>query len=73
MRGWLYGIPTLLFVAAVALSWPFDHSGRAWLDGSVFAMLFVLGVIGARLRWNPTQWAMPFATMVSLIILAAMT
>jgi len=73
MRAWLYAIPTLLFIAAIATSWPFDHSGRPWLDGGVFGILFVLGVVGARLRWSPTQWAMPFATMVSLIILAAMT
>jgi hypothetical protein len=73
MRPWLYAVPALLFIAAVAAAWPFDHSGRAWIDGSVFAVLFVLGVIGARLRWNPTRWAMPFATMISLIVLAAMT
>jgi hypothetical protein len=73
MRGWLYAIPALLFIAALAVAWPFDHSGRAGLDGGIFAVLFVLGVIGTRLRWNPTQWAMPFTTMVSLIILAAMT
>jgi hypothetical protein len=73
MRRWLYAIPALLFVMALAVAWPFDHSGHARLDGTVFAILFVLGVIGARLRFKPTQWAMPFATMVSLIVLAAMT
>lgn len=73
MRVWLYAIPVLLFVAAVAIAWAFDHSGRAWLDAGVFALLFVFGMTGARLQWRITPWAMPFVTLVSLIILAAMT
>lgn len=73
MRVWIYAIPVLLFAAAVAVAWQFDHSGRAWLDGGVFAALFAFGIIGARLQWRLTPWAMPFVTMVSLIVLAAMT
>jgi hypothetical protein len=73
MRVWVYAIPVLLFVAAVAIAWLFDRSGRAWLDAGVFAVWFVFGIIGARLRWSITSWAMPFLTLVSLIILAAMT
>ncbi len=73
MRPWLYAIPAVLFMASLAAAWPFDHSGRAGLDGGIFAILFVLGVIGARLHWSVTPWAMPFTTMLALIILAAMT
>jgi hypothetical protein len=43
------------------------------VDGGVFTLLFVLGVVGARLRWSVTPWVIPFLTLVSLIILAAMT
>jgi len=73
MRLAAYGIPVLLFAAALAGAWPFDRSGRATLDAGVFSLLFVAGVIGARLRLATTTWLMPFAVLISLIILAAMT
>ena len=72
MRYPAYGIPALLFLAALACAWPFDRSGRALADASIFGALFVSGVIGARLRWQPTTWLVPFVALVALIILAAM-
>ncbi len=75
MRLAAYGIPVALFALATACAcaWPFDRSGRAVLDAGVFSVLFLLGVAGARLRWRPVSWLMPFATLISLIVLAAMT
>jgi hypothetical protein len=73
MRIATYGIPMLMFIAALASAWPFDRSGRAALDAGIFSLLFVAGVVGARLKWAATTWLMPFTVLVLLIILAAMT
>jgi len=73
MRLAAYAIPVALFTLAIACAWSFDRSGRAGLDAGVFAVLFVLGVAGARLGWRAVSWLMPFSTMIGLIILAAMT
>jgi Family of unknown function (DUF6136) len=73
MRLAAYGIPTMFFVAALAGAWGFDRSGTAGRDALVFSLLYLSGVIGARLGWKPTTWLVPFTSMISLIILAAMT
>jgi len=73
MRVALYGVPIALYALALGIGWTFDRSGRAWLDALVPGVLFVLGVIGARLAWRPTTWLMPFASTIAVIVLAAMT
>jgi hypothetical protein len=73
MRFWIYFIPTALFCAALLLGWAFDHGGRAALEAGIFSALYVLGVAGARKDLQVTRWFMPFATLVAVIILGAMT
>ena len=73
MRFTVYAVPVGIYAASLAIAWRFDRSGRAWLDATVFGVLFVLGVLGARLGWRPVSWLMPFASAIGLIILAAMT
>jgi Family of unknown function (DUF6136) len=73
MRLAAYGVPTALFIAILSCAWRFDHSGTAGRDALAFTVLYLFGVIGARLGWRITTWAMPFAVMIALIILSAMT
>jgi hypothetical protein len=73
MRLATYGIPVAIFAAALALAWIFDGSQQRGVEALLFSALFLLGVTGARLKWHPTSWVMPFLTLVALIILGAMT
>jgi len=73
MRVTAYGIPVALFAASLAIASAFDRSARPQIDALVFAVLFILGVIGARLGWRATSWMLPFLTMIALVILGAMT
>lgn len=73
MRLAAYGIPTTLFVATLCSAWRFDRSGSAARDALAFSVLYVFGVIGSRLGWRVTTWAMPFTITIVLIILSAMT
>lgn len=73
MRLAAYGIPAAIFAATLALAWIFDGSQQRVIEALVFSGLFLLGVAGSRLKWNMTSWAMPFLTLVTLIILGAMT
>jgi len=72
MRFAAYAIPCALFVIALSIAAPFDRSGTALRDASVFSLLFVAGVAGARLGIPAIRWAMPLACMIALIILSAM-
>jgi hypothetical protein len=72
MRFTTYAVPVGLYALAMAIAWRFDHSERPGIDLLVFSALFVLGITGARLGWRPTTWLMPFASMIALIVLAAM-
>lgn len=73
MRPFAYVVPTLLFCAALWLGWVFDRSGRAGIDAGIFSALYVLGVVGSRLGLRITAWFIPFAVMIAVIILGAMT
>jgi hypothetical protein len=73
MRLSIYLIPTGFFVLALGLARLFDRSGTAARDALVFSLLFLFGVLGARLGWKIIKWLMPFSCMIALIILAAMT
>ena len=73
MRLAVYGIPAALFASALAIASAFDRSARPHVDALIFAVLFILGVIGARLGWHPTSWLMPVLTLITLVILGAMT
>jgi len=73
MRGCAYGIPAVLFAAALLAAAPFDRSGTALRDAGVFTAIFVPGVVGARAGLTPANWFIPLASMVALIILSAMT
>ena len=72
MRIAAYAIPTALFAVALAIAWPFDRSGTALRDASMFSALFVAGVIGARLGIPAIRWIMPLCCMIALIIMSAM-
>ncbi len=73
MRFSSYGVPTLLFCSALWLGWVFDRSGRAAIDAGIFSALYVAGVAGTRLGLRITTWFIPFAVMIAVIILGAMT
>jgi hypothetical protein len=73
MRVPVYLLPTLLFGAALLLGWTFDRSGRAGLDAGIFCALYLAGVAGARLGLRITYWFIPFAVVIAVIILGAMT
>jgi hypothetical protein len=73
MRFSSYGVPTLLFCGALWLGWVFDRSGRAGIDAGIFGTLYVVGVAGTRLGLRITAWFIPFAAMIAVIILGAMT
>ena len=73
MRLAAYGIPTLMFGAALLIAWPFDRSGTAATPALIFSLLYALGVAGTRLRIAVTSWFIPLVTMITLIILSAMT
>jgi hypothetical protein len=73
MRLAAYLVPTLLFCGALWLGWMFDRSGRAGIDAGVFSALYVVGVAGTRLGLRVTTWFIPFAVMIAVIILGAMT
>ena len=73
MRLAVYALPTLLFSAALCLGWVFDRSGRAGVDAGIFSLLYVVGVAGARVGLRITSWFIPFAVMIAVIILGAMT
>jgi FtsH-binding integral membrane protein len=72
MRFAAYAIPTALFVIALSVAALFDRSGTALRDASVFSLLFVAGVAGARVGIAAIRWSMPLACMIALIILSAM-
>lgn len=69
----VYALPTLLFAAALLLGWVFDRSGRAGIDAGILSALYLAGVAGTRLGLRITSWFIPFATMIAVIILGAMT
>jgi hypothetical protein len=73
MRFTVYFMPTLLFCAALCLALLFDHSERAGVDAAIFGLLYVTGVAGTRAGLRVTTWFIPFAVMIALIILGAMT
>ena len=73
MRPGAYFIPTALFGAALLLGGAFDRGGRAGLEAGIFSALYVLGVAGSRLELKVTSWFMPFAALVAVIVLGAMT
>lgn len=73
MRKAVYVIPSALFLVALAAGGMFDRGGRAWLEASWFSALYGLGVVGARAGFRLTTWIVPFAAMMLLIILGAMT
>ena len=72
MRLATYAIPVVLFAGALAIAWPFDRSGCALRDASVFSALFAGGIVGARLNVPAIRWAMPLGCMIALIIMSAM-
>jgi len=73
MRVPAYLLPTLLFGAALWLGWTFDRSGRAGLDAGIFCALYLAGVAGTRLGLRITSWFIPFAVVIAVIVLGAMT
>jgi Family of unknown function (DUF6136) len=72
MRLAAYLIPIALFAAALAIAWPFDRSGTAQRDASMFSALFAGGIVGARLGMPAIRWIMPLCCMLALIIMSAM-
>ena len=72
MRLAAYVIPISLFALSLAIAWSFDHSGTAMRDALVFSVLFIGGIIGARLEVQSIRWIMPLCCMISLIIMSAM-
>jgi len=72
MRFSVYALPSALFAAAVLAAWPFDRSGTALRDAAVFALLYLIGVAGARASLGVVTWFMPLSCAVALIILSAM-
>lgn len=73
MRLPIYLLPGVLFCAALSLAWAFDRSGRAHVDAAIFCALYLAGVAGTRLGLRITSWFIPFAAMIAVIILGAMT
>jgi hypothetical protein len=73
MRPGVYLIPTALFCGALCSAWTFDRGGRCKVDAAIFSVLYCLGVTGMRLELGVTRWFMPFATLLAVIILGAMT
>jgi hypothetical protein len=72
MRLAAYGIPSVLFGAALAAAWPFDRSGTAPRDALVFSLCYLAGVAATRAGVKAIKWLMPLATMIALIVLGAM-
>ena len=73
MRPAVYLLPTALFCVALSLGWIFDRAGRAGIDAGVFCLLYLAGIAGTRLGLRVTSWFIPFASMIAVIILGAMT
>jgi hypothetical protein len=73
MRLPIYLLPGVLFCAALSLAWSFDRSGHAHVDAAIFCALYLAGVAGTRLGLRITSWFIPFAAMIAVIILGAMT
>jgi len=73
MRFAVYCIPTALFCAALGMGWTFDRSERTGVDAAIFCLLYVIGVAGTRAGLRITSWFIPFAVMIAVIILGAMT
>jgi hypothetical protein len=73
MRAATYLLPTSIFLLALLLGWLFDRADRVSLDAGVFAVLYLVGVLGARLELRVMPWFMPFAVAIAVIILGAMT
>ena len=73
MRLAVYLVPTALFAAALCLGWAFDRSVRIETEAAIFSLLYVAGVAGARLGLRVTTWLIPFAVVIGVIILGAMT
>ena len=73
MRFAVYFIPTALFCIALCLGAMFDRSGRAGVDAAIFSLLYVSGVAGTRAGVRATSWFIPFAVVIGVIVLGAMT
>jgi hypothetical protein len=73
MRLAAYGVPTALFCAALSVGWVLDRSGRTGAEAAIFSVLYFAGVAGARVGLRVTSWLIPFAAVIGVIVLGAMT